>query len=190
MRSSVIGNILKQNPKVTTHTGNKPPYGYLDWWPNSLWVNTQLAPYSDAKVRHAMSLAIDRDKLNDMVYEGAKVSTIYPFPLYPNLVKFAELPAMKALVDKYQPAKFDLTESVKLMTESGFQELGGLWTLDGKTVDATIQGFEASIAISSRSGRDVVPGWLRGNVNSAPMPTTTWRWQAGLVHVRSWRQPD
>ena len=44
MRSSVIGNILAQNPKITTHAGYKPPYGYLDWWPNSLWMNTQLAP--------------------------------------------------------------------------------------------------------------------------------------------------
>src|SRR5262249_2500218 len=57
MRSAVIGNILKQNPKVTTHSGNEPPYGYLDWWPNSLWVNTQLAPYSDPNVRKAMSLS-------------------------------------------------------------------------------------------------------------------------------------
>lgn len=42
MRSSVIGNIISQNDKVTTHTGSASPYGYLDWWPNSLWVNTQL----------------------------------------------------------------------------------------------------------------------------------------------------
>ncbi len=47
MRSSVIGNILKANPAVTTHSGSVTPYGYLDWWPNSLWVNTQLEPYSD-----------------------------------------------------------------------------------------------------------------------------------------------
>src|SRR5262249_13158688 len=41
MRSAVIGNILQQNSKVTTHSGSEPPYGYLDWWPNSLWMNTQ-----------------------------------------------------------------------------------------------------------------------------------------------------
>jgi ABC-type transport system substrate-binding protein len=143
MRSSVIGNILKQNAKVTTHTGNKPPYGYLDWWPNSLWVNTQLAPYSDPKVRRAMSLVVDRNKLNDMVYEGAKVSTIYPFPLYPNLVKFAELPTVKAAADKNTPGKFDPTESAKLMTEAGFaKNSAGLWAKGGQTVNATIHGFE------------------------------------------------
>ena len=62
MRAQVIGNILAQNPKVTSWTGNESPYGYRDWWPNSLWMNTQLAPYSDARVRKAMSLAINRDR--------------------------------------------------------------------------------------------------------------------------------
>ena len=91
MRSSVIGNILAQNPKITTHTGNKSPFGYLDWWPNSLWMNTQFAPYSDPRVRRAVSLAINRDQINDVVYEGAKIATIYPFPLYPGLKAFVEL---------------------------------------------------------------------------------------------------
>ena len=108
MRSAVIGNILKQNAKVTTHTGNKSPYGYLDWWPNSLWCNTLLEPYSDARVRKAMSRAIDRDTINTMLYEGAQIASIYPFPLYPNLVKFTELPEVQALITKYEPRKFDL----------------------------------------------------------------------------------
>ena len=143
MRSSVIGNILKANPNVTTHTGSKPPYGYLDWWPNSLWCNTQLEPYNDVRVRKAMSLSIDRDTLNDIVYEGAQVATVYPFPLYPNLVKFTELPEMKALVEKYQPAKFNLEDSAKLMTEAGFtKNADGLWEKGGATISATINGFE------------------------------------------------
>lgn len=144
MRSAVIGNILKQNPKVTTHTGNKPPYGYLDWWPNSLWVNTQLAPYDDVRVRRAMSLVIDRNKLDQMVYEGAHVTTIYPFPLYPNLVKFTELPAMQELAKKYNPAAFDPQESARLMEEAGFtKNAAGLWVNKaGETINATIHGFE------------------------------------------------
>jgi len=143
MRSSVIGNILAQNPKITTHAGNKSPFGYLDWWPNSLWMNTQLAPWNDPRVRRAVSYAINRDQINDVIYDGAKIASIYPFPLYPGLKAFADSPEVKALEVKLQPGKFDLGESAKLMTAAGFAKNGdGLWTKDGKTIDATIHGFE------------------------------------------------
>ena len=143
MRSSVIGNILKQNAKITTHTGNESPYGYLDWWPNSLWMNTQVAPYSDPKVRRAISLAINRDLINDTLYEGAKIATIYPFPLYPGLQAFVNSPEMKALEAKYQPGLYDVAASNKLMTDAGFTMNGSsLWEKDGKTVNCTINGFE------------------------------------------------
>jgi ABC-type transport system substrate-binding protein len=143
MRSAVIGNILAQNKKITSHSGNKPPFGYLDWWPNSLWMNTQVAPYSDPRVRRAISLTINRDQINDVIYEGAKIATIYPFPLYPGLKAFIDSPDVKALEAKYQPGKFDLDASAKLMTEAGFKKNGdGLWEKDGKTVNATIQGFD------------------------------------------------
>ena len=143
MRSSIITSILKQNPKVTTHAGSQSPYGYLDWWPNSLWTNTQLAPYSDPRVRRAMSVSINRDQINNVLYEGAKIASIYPFPLYPGLQKFANSPAVKALEAKYKPGLFDLAEGARLMKEAGFTLNGdGLWEKDGQTVSAVINGFE------------------------------------------------
>ena len=143
MRSSVIGNIISQNPTVTTHTADQPPYGYLDWWPNSLWVNTQLEPYSDPKVRRAMSLAINRELINEIVYEGAQIATIYPFPLYPGLQAFVDSPAVKALEEQYQPGLYDPEQSAALMTEAGFTMNGdGLWEKDGATVNMVIHGFE------------------------------------------------
>lgn len=142
-RQDLISNILRQNPKVTSHTGNEPPYGYLDWWPNSLWMNTQIAPYDDVNVRRAISLAIDRDTIDQIVYGGAQVTTIYPFPLYPGLKSFVALPEVKALEEKYQPRKYDPAESARLMEEAGFtKNSNDLWERDGQTVDATINGFE------------------------------------------------
>jgi ABC-type transport system substrate-binding protein len=143
MRSSVIGNILAQNPQVTTHAGNEPPYGYLDWWPNSLWVNTQLEPYNEPNVRRAISLAVDRDTIDEIIYEGAQISTIFPFPLYPGLQAFVDKPEVQALIEQYEPRKYDLEESAALMTEAGFTQNGdGLWEKDGETVNMVIHGFE------------------------------------------------
>jgi peptide/nickel transport system substrate-binding protein len=144
VRASVIKGMLDANPKITSWTGKSSPYGYLDWWPNSLWVNTQLAPYSDPNVRKAMSLTIDRSKINDLIYDGAKVATIYPFPLYPNLQKFADSPAVKAFETQYNPSEFNLDKSAQLMTAAGFtKNADGLWAdKDGKTISAVINGFE------------------------------------------------
>lgn len=143
VRASVIASVLKANPKVTSWTGDQSPYGYLDWWPNSLWMNTATAPFNDANVRRALCDTIDRDKINQVVYDGAKVANIYPFPLYPNLQKFADSPDVKAQEALYAP-KFDLAESEKLMTAAGYtKNADGLWAdKTGATVNSTIQGFE------------------------------------------------
>lgn len=143
MRAQVIGNILKQNGKVNGWQGKDPPYGYLDWWPNSLWMNTAIEPYSDKRVRRAISLMIDREKIDKILYDGAHVSTIFPFPLYPALQKFVDTPDVQALIKKYEPGKYNLDEASKLMTEAGFKKNGdGMWEKDGKTINGTIQGFE------------------------------------------------
>jgi ABC-type transport system substrate-binding protein len=148
VRASVAKQILDSNPKITTHSGSDAPYGYLDWWPNSLWMNTQQAPYDDPNVRRAMCNTIDRNTINDIVYDGAKVANVYPFPLYPNLQKFADSAAVQAEFEAnasqaMQTGTADLAETEALMTAAGFaKNADGLWEKDGATVPAVINGFE------------------------------------------------
>ena len=148
VRASVAKQILDSNDKITTHSGSDAPYGYLDWWPNSLWSNTQQAPYDDPNVRRAMCDTIDRNKINEVVYDGAQIATVYPFPLYPNLQKFADSAAVQAefkanASNAMQTGTADLAETEQLMTDAGFtKNSDGLWEKDGATVPAVIQGFE------------------------------------------------
>ena len=149
VRASVAKQILDSNDMITTHSGSDAPYGYLDWWPNSLWMNTQQAPYDDPNVRRAMCDTIDRTVINDVVYDGAQIANVYPFPLYPNLQKFAESEAVQAefkanASQAMQTMKADLVESEALMLAAGFTKNGdGLWAdASGATVPAVIQGFE------------------------------------------------
>ena len=148
VRASVAKQILDSNDKVTTHSGSDAPYGYLDWWPNSLWSNTQQAPYDDPNVRRAMCDTIDRNQINEVVYDGAEIATVYPFPLYPNLQAFADSEAVQAEFEAnasnaMQTGTADLAETEELMTAAGFtKNSDGLWEKDGATVPAVIQGFE------------------------------------------------
>jgi|SaaInl7_200m_RNA_FD_contig_51_1501339_length_2324_multi_9_in_0_out_0_2 peptide/nickel transport system substrate-binding protein len=142
MRQSLIASVLEQNSVVTSHTGNEPPYGYLDWWPNSLWMNTLVAPFDNPDVRKAIALTINRDVIDDIVYDGAKVTTIFPFPLYPGLQAFADREDVQASIAKHEPRKFDLDASAALMEGAGFVLNGDdLWEKDGETVNTTIHGF-------------------------------------------------
>jgi ABC-type transport system substrate-binding protein len=144
MASPLIASVVRNNPNITTYAGDQPPHGHLDWWPNALWMNTQLAPYDDVRVRRALSRAIDRDKLNQLLYGGAPVATIYPFPLYPALQRFADSPLIQALEAQYQPGRFDLAESARLMTEAGFSpNAEGFWAKDGVTLNAQVNGIES-----------------------------------------------
>ena len=36
MQPATFPTLFRGNPKITTHSGQKPPYGYVDWWPISL----------------------------------------------------------------------------------------------------------------------------------------------------------
>jgi len=143
MRQDLIASILEKNPNITTHSGSEAPYGYLDWWPNALWMNTEEGQFADVRVRRAVSLAINREQLNDILFDGADIATIVPFPLFPGLQKFMDTDGVQALIAKYEPGKYDLDEVASLMTDAGYTKNGDdLWEMDGQTVDSTINGFE------------------------------------------------
>lgn len=141
LRPATIKSVLQQNPNVITHTFDKPPYGYVDWWPISLWFNCEMPPYNDPDVRWAVSYAIDREELVRVAYEGAGQATTVPYPYYPPLMKYID--SIKDLLEQYPTNLYNPAMSERLMRGRGYvTDSEGFWVdAEGKRVQAVIYGF-------------------------------------------------
>ncbi|HEY7031968.1 MAG TPA: ABC transporter substrate-binding protein [Thermomicrobiales bacterium] len=133
-----LQTVFQQNPKVTTFSGQQPPYGYLDWCPIDLNFNCSAAPWDNAQLRWAISNALDREKLVALAEGGAGVTALHQFTPYQWFSPFDE--ALKPLEEKYgldtKPHP-DKVESI--MTGQGYAKNGdGLWAKDGQTLQMSI----------------------------------------------------
>jgi peptide/nickel transport system substrate-binding protein len=140
MRPATIKAILDQAPDhVTSYSGLNPPYGYVDWWPISVFPNCNEFPFDDVRVRWAMAYAIDQAGVVEVGQQGAGSVTAVPFPKYPTLYKFLESPAMKATLAEYDVLEYNLEKVDALMTDAGFEKnADGYWAKDGETFNCDI----------------------------------------------------
>ena len=70
LQPATFPTVIRQNPKITSYSGQKPPWGYVDWWPISLYVNNEVKPFDDKEVRWAISNYIDRKQVIEVGYLG------------------------------------------------------------------------------------------------------------------------
>lgn len=121
--------IFDQNEKITTHAGRQAPYGYLDWWPVSMYVNTEKAPFDNPDVRWAMSYFIDREQVVEVGWSGANTISRLPMPPYPPLMRYFD--AAKELLEQYNTSEYNPDKGAELLQKAGFTKNG-----EGKWVDA------------------------------------------------------
>jgi len=135
---ATIQSIIARAPHIITHTGRESPYGYVDWWPLSMWFNTQEKPYDDPKVRWAMAYAIDQQQLVDVGQKGAGQVTRVPYPYFPPLMEYID--GIKDLLDEYDVTEVNLDKVETLMTEAGFtKDDEGYWAdAEGNRPDTKI----------------------------------------------------
>jgi peptide/nickel transport system substrate-binding protein len=140
--------VLQQNPKVTTHSGNQPPYGFVDWWPMSLYLNNSKPPFDDPDVRWAISYFIDRKQLIDVALNGVGLPSELPMPPYAGLKPYMD--SIADLLQKYPTNEFNPTKGAELLTKKG-------WTKgsDGFWVDA--KGNRLKMNILSFSFLQTIP---------------------------------
>lgn len=141
LRPLTIEDLLSKNPALTTHTGSEKPYGYVDWWPTSLYVNNEREPFTDPNVRWALSYYINRDELIEFALGGAGSTHPLPLPSYPGLQPFIDGAA--ELLAEYPTLEFNPEKGDAKLTESGWAKDGdGMWMKDGKGINVPIESFQ------------------------------------------------
>lgn len=140
LRPTTIIEAVEQNPAVITHTGREKPFGYIDWWPISIWFNCSEPPFDNKDVRWAVSYAMNRQQMIDVAYEGAGLANQLPFPAYAGLKPYID--ATADLLEKYPTNEYNPEKSAALMEGQGYtKDKDGFWAKDGKRVEAVIHGF-------------------------------------------------
>ena len=137
IQPTTFPTVFDGNPKVTTWTGQDAPYGNVDWWPHSLYLNNERPPFDDPDVRWAISYYIDRDQIIDVGWSGASSpSTPLSLPDYPGLKPF--LDAAKPLIEQYPYLSSTRDKGDALLTKQGWKkDSDGMWQdADGKPVHA------------------------------------------------------
>ena len=164
MQPATFPTVFRQNPKIITHTGQASPYGYMDWWPISLYVNNERPPFNDKDVRWALSYYIDRQQLIEVGYLGACTASKLPLPPYPPLLPYFD--TVKDLLAKYDTNEFAPKKGDGLLAAKGFKKDGeGFWAdAQGKRLNVNIIGFGAG-GVGNRTdiGRNAEASRRRGN---------------------------
>jgi peptide/nickel transport system substrate-binding protein len=140
LRATTIKQVLDAAPSVITHTYKEPPYGYIDWWPTSIWFNCDEPPFNDKNVRWAVSYALDREQMLDVALEGSGILTELPFPYYDPLMPYIE--AARPLLEKYPTNEHNLEKSAERMQAAGYaKDSDGFWARDGSRLQVPLHGW-------------------------------------------------
>jgi peptide/nickel transport system substrate-binding protein len=140
LRPLTIVQVMAENPNITTHTGNEPPYGYVDGWPIAMFVNHDQEPFDDVNVRWALSNYINREQMIDVAYDGAGSVHPLPMPSFPPLEPYVE--AVADILEEYDTLEYNPEKGDEYMEAAGWEKNGsGMWEKDGEVFELTVNGW-------------------------------------------------
>ncbi|HWL68134.1 MAG TPA: ABC transporter substrate-binding protein [Geminicoccus sp.] len=95
---------MRSDPDINLMSQEGLNIGYLGY-------NTEKKPFDDAKVRTALTMAIDKAAIIDAVYQGAGTAAKNPIP-----------PTIWSYNDAVQDVPYDTEDAKKLLTEAGYPD--------------------------------------------------------------------
>jgi len=160
--------IKAKNPNVIAWKKDLP-YAWADPCPRQLAFNTEVAPWSDANLRKAVSLIIDRDKMIKIAYEGTTT---------PSSTMFVQYGGMQPYIDAIVKAGMGIDskghpdEGKKLIEAAGYKLNGSnIYEKDGKTLSVNIL-VETSTIEYVRSNNEIVEELRAAGIDATSQPLT------------------
>lgn len=100
---SVVDSLLSRNDKLR-HYDNEPPYAWRDPCVRMFTVNHTVEPWGQKEMRWALSYAMNRQQIADVVFEGATVPAGFIFPDYAGMLPYYDSIAdLVGPVTEYNP---------------------------------------------------------------------------------------
>jgi peptide/nickel transport system substrate-binding protein len=140
LQPATFPTVFQGSDKVTTWSGKEEPFGNVDWWPHSLYLNNEVAPWSDKDVRWAISYYIDRDAVIDIGWSGANLPSTLFVPDYPGLQPYIE--GVSDLIQQYPYLEYNPDKGDEILTGKG-------WTKDGDGMWHDASGAQVTLEIIS-----------------------------------------
>jgi peptide/nickel transport system substrate-binding protein len=178
IQPTTFPTVFQENPKITTWTGQQSPYGYMDWWPHSMYVNTKTGPTADKDVRWALSYYINRDQIVDFAWGGAASTAALPIPNAPYGTQIF-YDAVQDLLQQYPTLEYNPDKGDSILQGKGYRKgSDGIWVAP----DGTPLSFEMTSFFDFTSVGPVLSEQLRQAGVLAPYsePPNFWdRFPAG-----------
>lgn len=125
LQPATFPTVFNGNDKTITWSGKDEPYGNVDWWPHSLYLNNQAAPYDDPNVRWAISSYLDREQIIEFGWTGANIPSTLFLPAYPGLQPFMD--AVQPLIEQYPYLEYNPEKGDALLSAKGWTKDGDMW---------------------------------------------------------------
>ena len=138
--------LMAQNPNLVPYTDVNHHLGWIDPCPRMLTLNATVAPWDNKEMRWALSYAINRQQIVDVVNEGAGATSSFIFPDYA-----AMKPYQDAIADIIAPiGEFNQDKSRELLEKNGYtlDEGSGMYMdADGNTLtlDIVLPPFHGAV---------------------------------------------
>ncbi len=128
---------LKQDKNIQSFEASLSSLVYLGY-------NTRQAPFDDARVRQALSHAVNKDEIVQTALGGIGKVAFAPIA--------STLPAFDPALKQYEQG-FDLARARALLSEAGFEQgAGGAWERDGQPLTLKLLDLHPRPQRSDRNG--------------------------------------